>query len=309
MKKCSRLSASNKGFILISVMISVALLLTAAMAFAWYARTEIKRTEAQKTILQMRGIAEIACSLAAEKIAADRNNYDSGTEPLYRNGDAVIIKLRDYDIRINIEPLDDKIPVRGLFLPDGVTARSEYEQAWSRIWEYVRQPYLGPVALDFMDADDRQKLGGIERDININRTVSDLTEFKIMPEVDDGILYGTKETPGGLDRYLTVYGNEKININTAAPEVIAMLDRRIDYSHAQSLAAARNIRPIKNLDDLKKIPGFPYPTIAKLANIIGFESTYFRLNIKISENAQRERNFRVILQRDGSSCKIARWEE
>jgi type II secretory pathway component PulK len=43
MKTGSRKSASNRGFILISVILSVTLLLTTATAFAWYAKNELKR--------------------------------------------------------------------------------------------------------------------------------------------------------------------------------------------------------------------------------------------------------------------------
>jgi len=307
--KSFRLSANNHGFIIIPVLISVTLLLTAALAFAWYARTEIQRTEAEKNIIEARNVAEIACSLIAEKIAADKNGYDSRTEPLYRNGDAVRIIIGDYEVRAYIVPLDDKIPVKGIFLPDGVTIRQEYAYAWDRIWKYVGLPVLSNVALDFMDKDNSQKLGGAERTININRPVSDITELKIIPEISGETLNGTKEAPGGLNKYLTVYGNDKININTAAPEVIALLDERIDPANAELLAAARNRHPIKNLDDLKRIQGFPNSTVAKIANILGFESNYFCLNMKIIKNAARERNFRVILQRNGDSCKIARWEE
>ncbi len=309
MKNCFRSSAAKEGFILISVMISVTLLLTAATAFAWYARTEMKRVEANRFILQARSVAEIACSLIAEKIAADKNGYDSRTEPLYQYGGIFELNIGNYDIRANIEPLDDRIPIRGLFLADGITLRSEYEPGWNRIWEYLDHPELGMIVLDFMDKDDKQKLGGSERDININRVVSDLTELKLINEINDGILWGTEKNPGGLGIYLTAYGNEKLNVNVAKPESIAVLDERIDIAQAQSLVAARNISPIRSLSDLKKIPGFPDAAVTKLANVLGFESAYFRLNMKVTETEQSERNFRVILQRNGSLCKIVRWEE
>ena len=309
MKSGSLQYNKQRGFILLSVMISVTLLLTSAMAFAWFARTEAKKAETESLILKARSAAEIACTIAAEKIAKDKNGYDSRTEILYSPNIPTRIALGDYTVAFNIEPLDNKIPLKGLFLPDGVTVRTEYEDAWNSIWNTIKQPDLAVLVLDFMDSDSKQKLGGSERADNINRLVSDLTELKLIPEVTDDILYGKKEAPLSLNTYLTVYGREKININVASPSVLAILDIRIGESVAQNIAAARLTAPLKSVDDLKKVPGFPAAVATKRANIWGFESSYFRVLMKVSDKSKRERNYSIILQRSGASCKIVRWEE
>lgn len=297
------------GFILISVLISVTMLLTSAMGYAWFARTEAKRTEMRGFILKTRSVAEICCAATALKIAADKNGYDSRTEILYSPNFKTKMVVGDYNAEISIEPLDDKIPVRGLFLPDGVTLRGEYEEAWESIWDELKQPFAAALVLDFMDKDTKQKLGGSERENNINRVVSDLSELKLLPEINDEIIYGKKDSASALDRYLTVYGKEKVNINVARQQVIAILNRQIGMNNAASVVAARIISPIKSVDDLKKIPGFPASVVSKLTNIIGFESTYFCVSIKIADISKRERNYRIFLRREGSSCKIVRWEE
>ncbi|MEG1800142.1 MAG: type II secretion system protein GspK, partial [Synergistaceae bacterium] len=138
---------------------------------------------------------------------------------------------------------------------------------------------------------------------------SDLTELKLIPEVTDEILYGSKQAPLSLNTYLTVYGKEKININVASPSVIAILDVRVGESVAQNIAAARLTSPLKSLDDLKRVPGFPAAVATKRANIWGFESTFFRVLMKVTDKAKRERNYSIVLQRGGTSCKIVRWEE
>ena len=304
-----RPARSSGGFILVSVLLSVTLLLTSATAFAWFAKNEMKRTETEKLMLQTRSAAEIGCGVIAELIARDKNGYDSAAERLYMPGAETRLELGDYKIAASVHPLDDKIPAAGLFLPDGVTVRGEYEEAWTSVWDHLGQSELGTLVLDFMDSDEKQKLGGSERAGNINRPVSDLTELKLLPEVTDGVLYGTKDIPGGLSRYLTVYGKDKININVANPEVIAILDKRIDVSQAGRLTAYRLVNPLKSLDDLKKVPGFPVAAATKLANVIGFESSHFRVDMSVGTPDGRRRNFRIILERAGASCRIVRWEE
>lgn len=309
MKIRCRSYSTSKGFILISVLISVTLLLTSATAFSWFARNEIKRAEAISFIARSRSAAEIACLDASKKIAKDKNGYDSRSEPLYAYNGLTKSKIADFDLEVAIEPLDDKIPINGILLPDRVTLRSEYEVAWKRIWEYVGFPWLSAIVLDFIDADSSQKLQGGEREASINRELTDLAELRLINEIDDGVLLGTKDIPGGLSRYLTIYGKEKVNINTASPEVLAIMDERLDIAQARNFVAMRMMYPIKSLDDLKKIPGIPLNVITKLSNVISFESSYFRLKIKVSAGDKKERNFRIILKRENDSCSVVRWEE
>lgn len=297
----------SSGFILVSVMIASATLLTAATAFAWFARTEARAEAARERIYRFRNAAQIAVNIMSRRIAEDRNGYDGPTESLYDPYEHVKLEIGDYTADVQVRPLNDKIPISGLLLPDGVTPRSEYETAWENVWEALELPRLAWEVVDFIDADTDQRLGGAERDTNINRMISDLSELRAMPEITDGVLWGTDEIPGGLARYVTVIGGEKINVNVAAPEVLAVLDDALTPSHARSIAAYRLVNPIKDMEGLRNVPGFPASLTTKLANIIGFESTHFLLSVKVSDGAGNVRNYRVVVERGGSGAYS--WEE
>lgn len=297
----------SSGFILVSVMIASATLLTAATAFAWFARTEARAEAARERIYRFRNAAQIAVNIMSRRIAEDRNGYDGPTESLYDPYEHVKLEIGDYTAEVQIRPLNDKIPISGLLLPDGVTPRSEYETAWENVWEALELPRLAWEVVDFIDADTDQRLGGAERETNINRMISDLSELRAMPEITDGVLWGTDEIPGGLARYVTVTGGEKINVNVAAPEVLAVLDDALTPSHARSIAAYRLVNPIKDMEGLRSVPGFPASLTTKLANIIGFESTHFLLSVKVSDGAGNVRNYRVVVERGGSGAYS--WEE
>ena len=297
----------SSGFILVSVMIASATLLTAATAFAWFARTEARAEAARERIYRFRNAAQIAVNIMSRRIAEDRNGYDGPTESLYDPYEHVKLEIGDYTADVQVRPLNDKIPISGLLLPDGVTPRSEYETAWENVWEALELPRLAWEVVDFIDADTDQRLGGAERETNINRMISDLSELCAMPEITDGVLWGTDEIPGGLARYVTVTGGEKINVNVAAPEVLAVLDDALTPSHARSIAAYRLVNPIKDMEGLRNVPGFPASLTTKLANIIGFESTHFLLSVKVSDGAGSVRNYRVVVERGGSGAYS--WEE
>ena len=279
----------SSGFILVSVMIASATLLTAATAFAWFARTEARAEAARERIYRFRNAAQIAVNIMSRRIAEDRNGYDGPTESLYDPYEHVKLEIGDYTAEVQIRPLNDKIPISGLLLPD------------------VELPRLAWEVVDFIDADTDQRLGGAERETNINRMISDLSELRAMPEITDGVLWGTDEIPGGLARYVTVVGGEKINVNVAAPEVLAVLDDALTPSHARSIAAYRLVNPIKDMEGLRNVPGFPASLTTKLANIIGFESTHFLLSVKVSDGAGNVRNYRVVVERGGSGAYS--WEE
>lgn len=297
----------SSGFILVSVMIASATLLTAATAFAWFARTEARAEAARERIYRFRNAAQIAVNIMSRRIAEDRNGYDGPTESLYDPYEHVKLEIGDYTAEVQVRPLNDKIPISGLLLPDGVTPRSEYETAWENVWEALELPRLAWEVVDFIDADTDQRLGGAERETNINRMISDLSELRAMPEITDGVLWGTDEIPGGLARYVTVTGGEKINVNVAAPEVLAVLDDALTPSHARSIAAYRLVNPIKDMEGLRNVPGFPASLTTKLANIIGFESTHFLLSVKVSDGTGNVRNYRVVVERGGSGAYS--WEE
>lgn len=305
-------SRGKKGFILVSVLISTGLLLTIATGFAWYAKTELARMSASKFAFETRSVAETALAAVKTAILADSNAYDSFSEPLYAPLTPMTAEIGKYRADVTVEPLCGEIPVKGLFLQDGVTLREEYRNAWEKIWEELGLPDTAARAADFMDSDMKQRRGGAEEGTDINRVPLDISELAALEGVDMGTLWGTSGESGetrGIADYLTVYGGEKLNINTAPIEVVVLLDRRIDRAAAEALAYYRLREPITKADDLKQVPGFPKAVIAKISNAIGFKSDYFRVTVSVYGNNERTRNFRITVKRDEKSVRTVRWEE
>lgn len=305
-------SRGKKGFILVSVLISTGLLLTIATGLAWYAKTELARTSSFKFAFETRSVAETALTVVKTAILADTNDYDSFSEPLYSILSPMTAEIGNYRAEITVEPLCGEIPVRGLFLPDGVTLKEEYRDAWERIWEELGLPDTAARAADFMDSDNKQRRGGAEKETDINRVPLDISEFLALEGVDTGVLWGTSLESGetmGITDYLTVYGGEKLNINTAPPGVVALLDSRIDIAAAEALAYYRLGEPITKAEDLKLVPGFPRAAITKISNAIGFKSDYFRVTISVYGKNENSRNFRITVKKDEKSVRTVRWEE
>ena len=294
------ISRQNSGFVLLSVMFSVTLLLTCALAFAWFAKTELKRVAAEAFIFKSRCAAEAACDYAMQKINEDKNGYDAITEQLYSPEGGISMDMGDYKLEIKIRPLNDKIAVQGLFLPDGNTLRNEYEYAWKTIWQQIGKPQLAPVVLDFMDKDDEPRLDGAERKEFLNRPVFELFELKLLNGVTDADIFGSKKQKKCLKQFISTAGSDKININVATAETLSVLDKDIGFEAAKSLVSARLMAPFERVADLKKQPGFSQAAIARLNNVLSTESTHFELRIKVAQGAQ-ERIFKAIVQRGANA--------
>lgn len=300
---------SSRGFILVTVLFIVTLLLSTTAVFTWFARQEVKRVAREELALRARSVASVAAAVVSDWIAGDSNEYDSGRELLYSPLIPKLLNFGQWRVFIKITPLDQLIPINNLFLPDGVTLRKEYEYAWEKIWEMLGKSELSNLVLDFLDRDTMARVGSREEDYFPNRPISDLSELLRLPEIDAKLLYGDSNTPIALNHFFTVYGEGATNINLTPELLLSVLDLELDADKAESLVVFRQDVNLKNFADLLKSPGFPRGFRARTGNVIGFKSTFFQVELNVLAEGGQERNFSVIMKRSGEKCVIASWRE
>jgi len=206
---------------------------------------------------------------------------------------------------VHITPLDDKIPLRNLFLPDGSTLRSELRNTWEDMWGSMGRRELAPLVLDFISGDLRPRMGGAQRETHINRAPLDISEFLILDEITPDILHGTPGNLGMAD-YGTLWSEGRINLNVAPVHVMEILPG-MDRMLAERIAEHRQRQALTGMDDLSDIPGFPPRTRGLLMNIAGFASRYFMIRIMLLEDAGGDSGFNIIF--DKNTGEIVRWEE
>jgi hypothetical protein len=284
------------------------ILLGASTSFAWFARMQMRRAADEEFALISRTLAVIVCAAASEWISGDSNDYDSAREFLYSPEFPIVLPFDDWDVNIRITPQDALIPINGIFLPDGVTTRAEYEYAWQEIWDSFGRNNAGMAVLDFLDSDTEPRAGGREEDYFANRKISDLSELLHLPEVTAEMIYGTSADGVSLESYFTVYGDERVNVNFAPQNVLALLDQEIGDDGALAIVRYRADNDIKNASDLAKIPGFPPGVAARLTSVVTGKSSYFSVQIGV-RNGERERNFVVMMRRGSGKCEAINWRE
>lgn len=298
----------KRGFVLISVLMLGVLLISCATSFSWFVRMQVRGMRRETQTLSKRTLASVLAnsvmSLLSE--ASSHTNYDSPVQRWYK---PFIFSVPEMGMWIvQVTPLDDKIPLRNIFLPDGNTMRREFTEVWREMWNKLKHRELEQLTLDFIDKNNRPRVGSREEKYFINRAPYDISELLIMSnDITREIVYG-EEGNLGLSDYCTVYSDGKININVAPVHVMELLPGLDTGGLAQSIAEHRTENAIENFQDLQKLPGASARTSTRLTNIVSFKSRYFNIKLEsMNEEDDETASFTVIFDR--TAKKIVGWEE
>lgn len=298
----------KKGFVLVSVLMLGVILISCATAFTWFVRIQVRTVGNERLNISSRSMAHVLTNSVMNLLyeMSQHLGYDS---PLQRWYKPFVLSLGD-ELGIwvlQITPLDDKIPLRNLFLPDGNTLRREFTDVLSAMWDKLDHRELESLLLDFLDRNNKARVGSKEEEYFINRSPYDISELLILSrDIPAEIVYGSGGRMG-IDDYCTIYSDGMINLNVAPLHVMELLPG-LDTGLATRVAQSRNDEPLQSLDDIQKIPGASGRTATLLTNIAGFKSRYFMLKIQgLSENGEGGTSFRIIFDRN--TRQIVRWEE
>ncbi|MDR1621550.1 MAG: general secretion pathway protein GspK [Synergistaceae bacterium] len=294
----------RRGFVLVSVLLLGVVFISCATSFAWFARLQIKSALREKASLANRSMAQV---LTSSIIAGIKSNtivkYDS---PLLEWFKPFFFPAGDLGMWVvQVVPLDDKIPIRSLFLPDNNTLRNELRKPWEDMWLKLEGRDLVYRVLDFLDKDAKPRMGGAEHESYVNRPLLDLSELLIMEEMTPELLYGGAGKTGVAD-YCTLWSSGKINLNVAPVQVMEILPG-LDKTLAEKIVDYRERDPLRRTADLRQIPGFPAKSVTTLMNLADFSSRYFMIKIELLEDTGGGTSFSVVI--DKTAGKVVRWEE
>lgn len=120
------------------------------------------------------------------------------------------------------------------------------------------------------------------------------------------LFYGTEESPG-ISRYLSAYGEGKININTADPLVLRALSDRINEELAEEMIAYRmdEDNDLSNANWYKAVPGMGDINIP--GDLIATSSTHFEIISEGIKDALRRRIIGIVERKD-NKLEILSWK-
>ena len=139
--------------------------------------------------------------------------------------------------------------------------------------------------IDWLDEDDQITGFGAENSYYLslaapyqckNGRMDSLDELLLVRGMTKELYYGTNEKPG-IAGFLAIYGDGRININTAPPEVLYALSDQMDYEAAERMAKYRTLED-NGLDEItwyKNVSGMSH--IALDASFIKLGSDSFEV--------------------------------
>jgi len=262
-------SQRRKGFVLFLVLSTVAAVAAFLFSTFYLSNATYRSTEGLKDYTVAYHAAVSAVKIALKYLKEDNNGFDGEgddwAKPIAYNYRGIFLSIRINDEcgKLNVNKLTDP----------------RYYRIGKRLFEELGNGELVDAIRDWIDRDSTPLPFGAERDYYeslgytpTNGQMKSLGELLYVKGVDE-------KTFKKLSPYLTVYGNGKINVNSAPKKVLLALSERMGEDAADSIIEAR---PIKEIQSLKELPGIDKELYYEILPLITNRCNYFRIEVTAS---------------------------
>jgi len=314
----------NRGVALILTISIIGLIVILTLQFNNYMRTELHAAANLHNGIELKYIARSGfnCAMAAlreDDSAVDSFNdtwaslkeYSSYSSAFFENG----------WFEVNVIDLAGKIQINQLVDREG-NYNTKQKDLLMRLLTSTEINIKMEEAEDILDAvkdwideDNEVTRFGAEdsfyRGLDTpyycrNGRLESLDELLLIKGITRELFYGTEEDPG-IFSYLTVYGDGRININTADPLVLKSLSVDMDQEMIEEIMAYRedDENELTNVSWYKTALGTNEDIIEM--DLITTKSSYFEIiSIAVKDSISREN--RGVVMRHGKSIALLSWE-
>lgn len=276
----------QSGSVLVLSLLVIATLTGLAVAFSGTARTEVNLAAFSRDALRAEALARAGVQGALQAIASDEDVekddlgedwalFDPTALPMAVPPEAVLTGfVRDEAGKLNLNML--------------LNGSGEIDEAWGqRVERLFDLLGLSRVAyeslLDWLDSDDIKRLDGAESFTYQGQEVPyPCANGPLLSPRQVRLVQGFDRTDrlgGGADLDLmglvTVYGDGRINVNTAPPEVLQSLDEELDRSLAESMVFRRTDEPFESVSEVKEVPGMDEEVFERVQGLLTVNSSLF----------------------------------
>jgi general secretion pathway protein K len=314
-----RVPRNENGFVLVTVLMIIAVLLPAVIIFTERVQTNLEQAENFKNSIQASRIARGGVEGAASILAADDTPYDSSSDkwaqelpPLPTPQGVLTLKIGDED---------GKFPVNLLINSNGIDNNQDIATRLRALVARVGgKPEIVDALIDWMDADDIAfGTAGAETEYYTplgyqakNSPLSSIDELLYVKGFDKDLLYDK-----GLAKLLTAAVTDgKVNLNTARAEVLhAVLGTQSSSfatpwseSDVEDLVRYRESTDLKSVSDANgavKVSGAQAAAIPAVGKV---NSTFFHVRSSCAIG-KMTRTVDAILKRDNQNVATISWRE
>ncbi|MDT8302658.1 MAG: type II secretion system protein GspK [Sedimentisphaerales bacterium] len=326
----------DRGFVLIAVLLIISVLVTIILEFNYESRMKLHLSDNFHNASKALNYAEAGISIVMASLKQDGNLLsDERFIPLFSGEVQIPVESGYCTIVINDE--SGKINVNAFKTSDGEIVRHRVDQVLKLIdhlnYQYREQSPISysliPAIIDWVDYDDEVTLlpfvkrenegaeNGYYRDLIDpykckNASFETLNELLLVKGMTPLIFYGQAsdktqniEPVQGIQQYLTIYGDGKININEASPMVIMSLSEKMSLPLAQSIVEQRKIQRFVSVGQLQNVLGMTPQVYESVRELITVKPKDRYYNVTVTGMAGRFiRKVQIVLRSDSNTTQI-----
>ncbi|MBM4331511.1 MAG: general secretion pathway protein GspK [Deltaproteobacteria bacterium] len=317
MNSISDWPGSQKGVALVLTLLILTLLVVTGLQLNRAMRVEANLAGNFRDLTQASCIAQSGVEIARALIQEDEPSYDALDERWAKFEILAVFSSQLFNeghFAGQIADESAKFNLNGLIDQYGNVDQKKKNQL-DRLFSVLgHDPKKVDALLDWLDPDDQKRPLGAEREyyINLKRPyapkngpLDSLGELLLIKEIDVSTFQGTDEREG-LKKYLTIYSDRKININTASLPVLMSLSERVDRSMAQAVLDYRQEKPFGKAEDLRSVPGWDqvYPEVSSEITV---GSNFFSVNV-LGHYRDARAVVQTVVKREGRKTRVLYWK-
>jgi general secretion pathway protein K len=302
---------NNRGIALITVILIVSVLIAFAVELNRSTRADIYDAANVSDGIKLTYIAKSGVYGAVAALDVSKNDYVTLLDE-WANMETLSVQSKElfedgYFI-VRVEDESGKIPLNKLFKKEIEDALVNLLKLPEFALEESKAEEIVAAIKDWIDADSNVTSGGAESSYYLsldppyrakNKPLDCIEELLMIKGVTKEIFAGTPEKPG-LAQYVTVVGDEKINVNTAPVMVLRALSDFITPEVAQKMDEYRRN---KENNDVLGSDWYTYYE-ESLGNIAKVQSNFFKI-ISSGKMNDMQQTITAILNK--SEKKILQW--
>jgi general secretion pathway protein K len=290
---------NQRGMVLLLVLVVVTLLAALLSEFSFSSLVDLRLAETFRDSTRAYYLANGGVKAGRMLLQEDTNGYD-GPDELWSQG-VVGYPVGDGTVSITIEDLGGKVDLNRLVSSLGnidPVVKDRCLRLFSEL-QLADPAGLVDALIDWLDpGSDEQPLGaestyylGLPHPYPAkNGPLDSLDELLLVKGFDADIL-------AKLAPHVTVYGSEKINVNSASTEVLLALSDQMDADAAKRIVDARQEQPFKTLQQLQQLPGME-TLYGAIYTYIDVKSDSFRIR-SLGQVGDGSRTIEAVVRKTG----------
>jgi general secretion pathway protein K len=272
---------NEKGMVLLLVLVVIALLSALLSEFAFSTLVDLRLTETFRDSTKAEYLALGGIKAGRMILQEDKNSYDAHSQTEFWSIGIQDYPLAEGNITVKIEDLDGRLWLNKLVDSAGnpnILYRERFIRLCSEL--AIDSPAtLADALIDWIDADHDPSPGGAEDgDYLAENPPYEATDAPLQSLDELYLVRGfNAKTVSRLRPFVSSFGSGRLNINTAAPELLRSWDSE-SISNIENLLSSRAKKPFTHLNDLRDAIGMESYTALNRNLDLGVTSTYYRIN-------------------------------